>query len=161
LQALQPPGIQGFLTLEQYEFLRGQIYGTREMGLQMREVPEMREYVQRLKLEGHNLAIISSRGNKKSDPGKIEIAREWMELHNLSIPFVGVGEGVSKVDACRGLDAYIDDDLDKLEPLVGRVSNLFLFSWDYNLHIPAEKIAKRVNSWKHFYGEISKLKQKD
>src|SRR3989304_2193456 len=62
---------EGFLTLEQYEFLRGQIYGTREMGLQMREVPEMREYVQRLKLEGHNLAIISSRGNKKSDPGKI------------------------------------------------------------------------------------------
>ena len=146
------------LTLEQYEFLREQIYGTKEIGLLTEEVPGMQEYTRRLMSKRHDLIIISSRGNKKTDPGKTDIALEWMKLHKLSIPFIGIGEGVSKADACRGLDVYIDDDLDKLEPLVGIVQHRYLFSWGYNKHVEVPKeIAQRINSWQHFYEEISKL----
>ena len=70
----------------------------------------------------------------------------------------GVNLGVTKAKACKGLDVYVDDDLDKLEPLVGIVPNRFLFSWGYNQHIDVPpSTAKRVDSWQQFYQEIRGL----
>lgn len=146
----------GILTLEQYRHLQKQIYGTREIGLLMKEVEGVVDYTQRLTSEGHNLTIITSRGIQES-----EIAREWMRLKSLDLHLVGVGSGISKADACRGLDIYIDDDLDKLEPLVDSVPHRYLFSWGYNQHIQVPKeVAKRINSWQHFYDEVTSLNEK-
>src|SRR3989344_6545639 len=148
---------QGFLTLEQYRSLQKQIYGTREIGLLMKEFDGVIDYTQRLISEGHDLTIITSRGIQES-----EIAREWMRMVKLNLPLNGIGGGVKKTDACRGLDVYIDDDLDKLEPLVGIVPNRFLFSWGYNQHIEVPPtIAQRIQSWEHFYQEVSKLNEKN
>ncbi|MBI4116110.1 hypothetical protein HY449_00015 [Candidatus Pacearchaeota archaeon] len=143
---------EGLLTLEQYKNLQKEIYGTRRLGLLMHPVEGIKEYSEKLRSDGDELKIITSRGKLES-----EIAMEWMKINGLNINLVGIGGGISKADACRGLDVYIDDDLDKLEPLVGIVPNLFLFSWGYNLYIRPEKIAKRINSWRHFYEEILKL----
>ncbi len=65
--------------------------------------------------------------------------------------------GNPKTKACKGLEVYIDDDLPKLEDLVGIVPHLFLFSWGYNEHVEVGDVAKRVKSWKDFYAEIRGL----
>ena len=143
----------GILTTEQYKDLQRQIYGNREIGLSMLPVDGVFEFLPRLQKEGHYLSIITSRGVPES-----EIALEWMKLKGLSLDLMGVGGGVSKAGACKGLDVYIDDDLDKLETLVDVVPHRFLFSWGYNSHIKVpQNVAKRASSWKHFYEEISAL----
>lgn len=143
---------QGFLTLKQYRDLQEEIYGTMELGLLMKEVEGVVDYVQRLASEGHILTIITSRGVRES-----EVAKGWMRKIKLNLPLIGVG-GEVKTDACRGLDVYIDDDFDKLEPLIGVVPHRFLFSREYNRHInvPAS-VARRVDSWQQFYQEIRLL----
>jgi hypothetical protein len=80
------------------------------------------------------------------------------EIQGLELHLVWVGGSVSKTEACRGLNVYIDDDLDKFEPIVHSVQHRYLFSWGCNKHIevPAS-IAKRVNFWQHFYEEVSSL----
>lgn len=143
----------GILTLEQYRNLQRQIYENSEIGLTMLPVEGIFEYIPKLKQDRHDLIVIASRNQSSYN-----IAKEWMKRQNLSLNFVGVGGGVKKTEACRGLDVYIDDDLDKLEPLVDIVPHRFLFSWGYNQHIQAPKeVAKRVSSWKQFYEEIAKL----
>jgi hypothetical protein len=145
---------KGILTIEQYKNLQKQIYGTREIGLQMLPVKGALEFVPKLQREGHDLMIVTSRGKLES-----EIALEWMGLKGLDLPFLGIGGGVSKANACNGLDVYIDDDLDKLEPLVNVVKNRFLFSHGYNLHVDVSlRVAKRVKSWEDFYNEIQRIK---
>ena len=144
---------QGLLTLEQYRTLQKQIYETREVGLLMQEVKGAVDYTQRLISDGHDLGIVTSREELGS-----EIAKEFMQKAGLNLPLIGVGGGVSKADACKGMDIYVDDDLDKLEPLVGVVPQRFLFSWGYNQHIEVPlSIAKRVDSWKSLYREIQNL----
>lgn len=141
------------LTLEQYRELQIQIYGVREFGLLMEPVPGVLELAPKLQREGHNLSIITSRGEKES-----EIAREWMRKYGLDIQLVGVGYGVSKADACNGLEVYIDDDLDKLKSVINVVPYRYLFSWGYNQHMEVPKeVARRINSWKSFYEEIQRL----
>lgn len=143
----------GILTLNQYKYLQKQIYGTREIGLTMLPVEGVLEFVPLLQMEGHDLRIITSRTGSKS-----EIAREWLRLKGLDLHIRGVGKNVSKAKACRGLDIYIDDDLDKLESLIDIVPHRYLFSWGYNKHIEIpNEVAKRINSWRDFYEEIKML----
>jgi len=143
---------EGHLTKEQYRELQRLIYGTREYGFLMEPVAHMLESVARLLSLEHTLIVITSRGQIE-----LEVAKDWSISRGLSLDFVGVGPGVSKAEACVGLDAYIDDDLDKLEPLVGIVPHLFLFSWGYNSHVDVRKVAKRVGSWLEFCKEIDGL----
>jgi len=146
----------GILTLDEYKNLQKQIYGTREIGLTMLPVDGVLELVPKLQQEGYDLRIVTSREEPAS-----EIAREWMKSKGLDIHLVGIGGGVSKADACKGLDVYIDDDLDKLEPLVDVVPHRYLFSWGYNQHIKVPKsVGKRIESWQHFYEEVSSLNGK-
>ena len=122
----------------------------------MQKVDGVVDYTQKLVSEGHNLKIITSRGTSE-----LEIVKEWIQKIGLNFTFIGVGGGVKKTEACRGLDVYIDDDLDKLEPLVGIVPYRFLFSWGYNQHIQVpQSVAKRIESWQHFYEEMVSLSGK-
>ncbi len=143
----------GILTSEQYSDLQNQIYNSREIGLTMLPVDGVLEFVPRFQREGYDLIVVTSRR-------KVEIPKEWMKLKGLDLQIVGVGNSVSKASACGGLDVYIDDDLDKLEPLVGIVPDLYLFSWGYNRHIEVpQSVAKRIDSWSQFYKEIVGLKR--
>lgn len=143
----------GILTLEQYRHLQKQIYGTREFGFLMEPVKGVLEFIPRLQRDGHKLKIVTSREEKE-----LHIAREWMTNYGLEIQLISSGVRMSKADACKGLDVYIDDDLDKLEPLVNIVPYRYLFSWGYNKHmeIPSE-VAQRINSWNAFYEEVRGL----
>jgi uncharacterized HAD superfamily protein len=144
----------GILTLNQYRHLQKQIYETREIGLTMLPIDGVPEIPYKLQKDGHELAIVTSRGGQAS-----QIAREWLEEKRLDIPLIGIGGGVSKAKACEGLDAYVDDDMDKLLEVEKVVPNRYLFSQGYNQHINLPKsTGKRINSWQHFYEEISSLK---
>lgn len=135
------------LTAEQYRELQKIVYGTREVGFLMEPVDGVLHYLPRLVADGHTVFVVTSR----NEIG-IEIAREWSTRQGLlQLDFVGVGYGNSKANAASGLDLYVDDDLDKLEPLVGVVPHLFLFTWPYNAHVNVGTIAKRVGSWKELY----------
>jgi uncharacterized HAD superfamily protein len=139
----------GLLTAEQYTELQKTIYGTREIGMLMEPIQDVLIYLPKIITEGHKVTIITSRGETS-----LEIAKEWAVLKNLRLNFIGVNGG-NKADASRGLDLFIDDDLDKIEPLVGIVPHLFLFSHGYNEHINTGGIAQRIFSWKEFYEIIS------
>lgn len=140
------------LTMEQYRELQKIVYGTREAGLLMEPVDGMTQYLPRLVAEGHRVLVITSRGE-----AELEIAKEWSVQQGLQLDFVGVGYGNSKAGAAAGLDFYVDDDLDKLEPLIGVVPHLFLFSWGYNAHVEAGSVAKRIGSWAELYQTIQRI----
>jgi len=143
----------GHLTAEQYRELQKTIYGNREVGLLMKPVPGAHEYISRLIMNRHQVSIVTSR-----DVVELEIAKEWSIQEGFALEFVGVGYGKSKADAAKGMDIYIDDDLDKLEPLVGVVPHLFMFSWGYNEHLDATGVAQRVSSWEEFYRAVCSIK---
>lgn len=140
------------LTMEQYRELQKIIYGTREIGFLMEPVDGVLRYLPRLVADGHAVLIVTSRGEVE-----LEIAKEWSTRQGLQLDFVGVGYGNSKAGAAVGLDLYVDDDLDKLEPLVGVVPHRFLFSWGYNAHVDGGSIAKRIASWEELHQTIQAL----
>ncbi len=144
----------GILTLGQYKYLQKQIYDSNGFGLKMEPVKDVLEIIPNLQVQGFDLKIISSRiGNG------IDIAKKWIEKYNLNIPIIGAGWENNKAIFCKGLDVYIDDDLDKLEPLIDIVRYRFLFSWGYNKDVELDNIAHRIESWQHFYDELHKLKK--
>jgi len=138
-----------YLTAEQYHELQKIIYGTREIGFLMEPVGGVLHYLPRLIANGHAVLVVTSRGEVE-----LEIAKEWSVHQGLRLDFVGVGYRNSKAGAATGLDLYVDDDLDKLKPLVGVVPHRFLFSWGYNAHINIGKVAKRLASWEELYNTI-------
>lgn len=141
---------RGLLDAEQYRELQRVIYETPEWGLRMKMVEGVQYHLNHLDREGHKLVVVTSRGG-----AALDVAKEWSRRQNIDhyLDFVGTG-GQSKVEYLRGFDLYVDDDLDKLEPLVGIVPQLFLFSWGYNMHITVNGIAKRVSSWEELYHVI-------
>lgn len=143
---------EGLLSAEQYRDLQERIYGTRELGLRMAPVPGVLDVLPRIMADGHEVTIITSRSGDM-----LAIATEWCAAHGLTPEFRGVGYGVSKAGEARGLHVYVDDDLDKIAPLVGVVPHRFLFSWGYNAHEEPEGIAERVASWHELHRRISDL----
>jgi len=145
---------ENLLTEDQYRSLQKEIYDNPNIGLLAESVEGMKEYVQTLQEKGHTLTIITSRSAES-----LEVAKEWLKIKNIELPIVGVGQEKTKENACRNLqlDIFVDDDLDKLQPLIDCVPHLFLFSWGYNLHIDPGSIATRVLSWSDLYKKITTL----
>ncbi len=140
---------QNILTLEQYRHLQKQIYETTELGICMEPVRDAFNYIERLQHQGNNLKIVTSR-----NPSGCAIAQAWLKRHSVSLPICGVGNGIPKTTACQGLDVYVDDDLDKLEPLSNIVRYRFLFSQGYNEHVQTNRTASRVANWRELYCRI-------
>ena len=141
-----------YLTLEQYRELQEVIYGTRTAGLLMEPVVGVLSFLPRLVDDGHRVLVITSRAEVS-----LEIAKEWSTQQKLRLDFVGVGYGNSKADAANGLDLFVDDDLDKLKPLIGVVPHRFLFSWGYNAHVDPGTVAKRIVSWRELYYAVQSI----
>lgn len=149
---------ENYLTLDQYQKLQKIIYGTRarEIGLLMEPVAGVLSFLPRLIVDGHSVMVVTSRGE-----AELDIASEWSFSQGLRLDFIGVGRKENKARFVGGLDFYVDDDLDKLKPLVGIVPHLFLFSWGYNAHIDTGSIAKRLGSWEKMYNIISVLNKRN
>jgi hypothetical protein len=142
------------LTVHEYEAIRTIVYSSRKYGFRMEPVKDSPLYIAKLMEDGHGVRTVTARKGPA-----LEIAREWREQRGIVTPMTGVGSGVPKTEACKGLDVYVDDDWYVLEKLVGVVPNLFLYSErGYNAHIDVDpEKATRVFSWKEFYGEMERI----
>ncbi len=143
---------RGLLTQPQYRELQNAIYGTWEYGQRMEPVPGVLEAIPALRAAGHDLRVVTSREGEM-----LKIAQDWAASKGIDLAFEGVGHDKSKAVAAAGLDVFIDDDLDKLEPLVDVVPHRFLFSWGYNSHIQEGDVARRVASWQEFLERVDEL----
>lgn len=148
-------GESGLLTMDEYRALQDVIYADLEVGLTMQPVSGMLEYLPRLLNEGHELRVVTSRDGKRLD-----VARAWTEKHALELEFTGVGYGKSKAPATEGFDFFVDDDLEKIEPLVETVPHRFLFHWGYNAHVDVGDVAARVESWEELYLAVQEIHAK-
>lgn len=143
---------KGILTLAEYKALKTEIYTNMEIGLTMKPVEGMLEFLPRLINEGHEIRVITSRHGET-----LEVAMAWTEKQGLSLEFTGVGCGKSKAPATVGFDLFVDDDLDKIEPLMDTVPHRFLFGWGYNEHIEEGDVAKRIESWEELYLAVQEI----
>jgi uncharacterized HAD superfamily protein len=146
---------RGHLTNEQYDRINHDIAFSEEWAKQMTPLPGMLHYIPKLLDEGHDLCIITNRSQKARD-----LAESYLRSNGISVPVYGMGKGVSKAPACKGLDVFIDDDLDKLEDLTDIVPNRYLMSWQFNEHHDTKDIATRVHSWEEFYTLIQAIRRK-
>ena len=141
----------GILTNDQYVEVGKEVFSGK---YPMIPVPGVLEYVSRLIQDGHKLRIVSSRSVVQ---GTLEPAIKWISYHSIDLPLLGVGYRMSKADACKGLDLFVDDDSTKLEPLVGVVQHLVLFSWPQNSEEIPPKGTVRVWSWEEAYQHITQV----
>lgn len=148
-------GDEGVLTMQEYRALQDLIYGDPEVGMSMQPVSGMLEYLPRLLNEEHEVRIVTSRAGHM-----LEIARAWAEKHALDLEFTGVGHGKSKAPATEGFDLFVDDDLDKIEPLIETVPHRYLFNWGYNAHVDEGDVAIRVESWEELYLHVQEIHAK-
>jgi uncharacterized HAD superfamily protein len=144
---------KGLLSKEEYDKLQDFSFNT-DFGSSMKPVPGMKVFVKRMLREGYDLSVVTSRDGKA-----LEVAKHWLARHGIEIPIHGVGRGTHKTGVTKQLrlDAFVDDDLYKLEPLCGTVQHRYLFSWPYNRHTEESSLVKRVHSWQELYKEISML----
>jgi hypothetical protein len=113
-------------------------------------VPDALLYLPLLLRDKHSVSIVTSRTEEM-----LESAKRWFAEYKLpGLPFLGTGYGLPKTKACEGLDIYVDDDLEKLLPLVGHVPNLLFFSWPWNLHEKEPAGITRVSCWWELYNQI-------
>ena len=97
------------------------------------------------------MKIVTSR-----DGVAAQIATNWLAQHGITVPLHGNGKG-SKAAPCSDRDFFIDDDLDKLEELVGTVPHLYLFGWGYNKDAKLPESIGRIESWKGLCEKINEL----
>lgn len=142
----------GLLTLAEYRELQKAIYCDMEVGLTMEPVESMLEFLPRLINEGHELRVVTSRHGDS-----LEIAIAWAEKQGLALEFTGVGYGKSKAPATAGFDLFVDDDLDKIEPLIDIVPHRYLFGWGYNEHVDEGDVAKRIEGWEELYLAVQEI----
>lgn len=136
------------LSIEQYERVKARVY---EGDFDNRTLPvsEAVLYIRILLGERNQIKVITSR-----DGRILQSAITIMSRHSINLPVTGLGYEISKMEACQGLDLYVDDDLDKLVPLIGIVSHLLLFSWPFNQHEQVPRKIVRVSSWWEIYNYI-------
>lgn len=139
----------GLLTVDQYNAVSRQTY--QQNNFPMDEIHQACHYINLLRAESHNIRAVTSRSNAD---GALHQALLWLSARNLNIPVTGVGYGKPKTEACQGLDMFIDDDLEKLLPLVGQVLHLLLFSSPTNRQHAVPTGIHRVDSWWEVYNYI-------
>lgn len=102
-------------------------------------------YVSQLIKAGHTLVIVTSRTDTP-----LALAKKYLQDQRLFLEIIGTGYGNSKAPALEGFDVFMDDDEDKLVPVIGTVPHLFLFSCGYNQDAVLPKRVTRINGWAHF-----------
>lgn len=140
------------ITSEQYDKLLSCIYDT-DVAYEIEEIDGAIETLKRLQKERHHVKIVTSRFFQFSGT----MVTQWLGKRELNIPLICTNK-TPKGPYCRGLDLFVDDEIEKLELIQPTVDNLFLFSTPYNTEDKGNRIIKRVNNWQELYAEIQKLK---
>lgn len=151
------------MTLEQYRFLQQKVGGKWEYGRLMVPVPGVLLVIPKLCYQGCPLSIVTSRTDE--DGYKLLfVAIRWLKMWELFWCFqniLGAGYKQSKAPVIEQIQpkplVYLDDDFDKLLPLIGVVEHLFLLSREHNLDDELPSGIERVESWEGFYNKVCKI----
>jgi uncharacterized HAD superfamily protein len=144
------PLLAGRLTDEQYEKGKEVFFNGDH---QVLPVKDAIHYVKLLMSDGHSLEVVTSRTNAKRLWADEWLRRELQKNVN-PIPVTGVGYKEPKTVACAHIDVFVDDDIEKLVPLVGTVQHLFHFVGKYVRHQATPAPIVRVADWHDLYQEI-------
>ncbi|MEI6379125.1 MAG: hypothetical protein WCO55_05685 [Candidatus Falkowbacteria bacterium] len=150
------------LTLEQYTELQRYVYHIDFIGHQMPLLYGAKEFITRFARDFKLIVVTSNYG--RSLKLSYEILQRHGLLQYLEIHHAGPGETKADVACHLGLDAYVDDDLHKLQTLIGLVPNLYLFGNNRELPDNYAHFATRIDSYYHlsqtlrskFYGTREK-----
>lgn len=137
--------VNKFLTKEQYAQVQRVAFGIRNFP----EVTGATQGIRKLIARGYNVSVVTARTEKA-----LEVAQDWIRIRKLNIPIVGVGYKVSKVEACKGMSVYLDDDSKVLKSLMDVVPNLFFFRWGYNVKEEPPKNVQNIFFWREFLDKI-------
>lgn len=135
----------GILTQCQYQQLLDVVHEDEAVVGLMRPISQALLYLESLIRDSHRVTVISSRA-----AASIRIAQEWLTNNGLLAKCIGVGPGVSKGQASRGLHIFVDDDLEKLQMLVQIVPRLIFFSRGHSQHSVEGNITC-VSSWSELH----------
>ncbi len=118
-----------------------------------------REYVQKLKDEGHKIFIITARTPDETIENVQEISSEWLERNGIMLDKLEIG-CEQKVDKCRehNIDVFIDDNTDHCKSVHERLGiPVILFDSIYNQGVEE---FNRVYNWKEAYKLIKEYDNK-
>jgi len=148
------------LTFKEYQQIREAIYKNIKTAYRLDDVDGALHFLRALIEEGHYITVITSQQGFG-----LKIVKAYLARHKLAINYVGVGYGKTKANAAKRLklDVFMDDDVHKLEKLVGVVPYLFLHDWAYNGNDQVDpNVIERVGdehicAWERFYERIHEI----
>ena len=116
---------------------------------------DARDIINKLKHEGNNIIIITSR-SKKHYANPYEVSENWLKEHGIEYDKLIV-EGNNKAAKCveNNIDVLIDDQVGFLQDVSNNTNTkVLMFDSPYNKDCNE---FTRVYSWKEVYDEIKKL----
>lgn len=146
--------VPSYISLEQFSDFQNMVFADIEL---VGRLPVTRDAANAITLlrHDHEVRIITSRSE---ETGSLQVAHEWLKRNHIEVDdLIGCGEGVSKADKAKGCDIFVDDDLRKLEQLVGIVPHLFLFSTEQNEDVTLVEGVRRVRDWGDLFLQISRI----
>jgi uncharacterized protein len=112
------------------------------------------EGIKELQNFGHHVTCVTSR-----TPDAVSLARQWIEKEGMEIEIHDMEGHNGKMSVAKelGLNVFIDDDPQYLEPMVGQIDNLFLYSWVYNQDYDVGQNITRTGSWSDIMSRMRKI----
>ncbi|MEI7512393.1 MAG: hypothetical protein WCK01_02960 [Candidatus Uhrbacteria bacterium] len=143
---------RGYVSEEVYEDVLRRVFEDEYMHSQIVPIPGAVDGIRELMDKGFFPRIVTARG-----PAAGQHVAPWLRQHGLDLPVTCVGRYGLKTEACKGLGAFVDDNLIHLLPLKDKVPRLFLFgsrletrpTWTPNG-------IKRVARWTHLQPRFRK-----
>lgn len=118
-----------------------------------------KEYIQKLKAEGHKIFIITARSPEETVENVKSISEEWLKKNGIEQDKLEMG-CEQKVDKCREneIDIFIDDNTIHCKSVHESLGiPVLLFDSIYN---KGEKELNRVYTWEQAYKEIKACENK-
>lgn len=143
------------LTSRQYNRLKTHIYWHGHGIDQLRPMPNAIKYIKELQMLGHRDVIISSCSKRAS-----KFAQRWCDQRQLKTKVVGVGKNnpdKSKIARQFHLNAFVDNDLHKLELLRDFVPHLYWFAPTKQEREHAGEWVIPVDDWNMLFQQLIAL----
>lgn len=108
-------------------------------------------YIKKLIKEHHHLKVVTARHKDN-----YLFAKNLLNRHGIFIDLEYTTNG-PKDEHLKEFDVFLDDSFKHLLEVKEVVKHKFLFTNPRNADADITGVAKRINSWKEFYEELSKL----
>jgi uncharacterized protein len=145
------------MTMDEYHVLQREVYFKHpQWHNYLHAMSGAIEGIEELQDLGHFVACITSR-----TPDAVSLARQWIEREGIEIEIHDMEGHPSKTSVAKelGLNVFIDDDPQYLEPMIGEIDNLFLYSWVYNKEYDEGENITRTGSWSDIMSRMRKLSE--